>query len=178
MSVLDKFAVILYNCSIMYSGVKLLKETRTGGRKEYWYSVIWTVLIMLVARLLIYLMPLYKLFGVIAAIAMFAVFGFYIITRYAAVFTYKLTGYTLYINRQIGGRKKEIELKISEMKKISDKKEGKFKRRNMYMMCATIFPFGKKRTYVQFGDDMLLIFEPSSEMAEKIKTLKRSLENG
>lgn len=155
-----------------------MKEVRTGGRKEYWYSVIWTVLILFAGKLLIYLMPSYKLFGAIATVAMFAVLGFYVLTRYAAIFTYKLTGYNLYIERRIGGRKKEIELKISEMEAISDAKKGKFKRRNIYVMCASVFSVGKKRCYIRFGGDRLLIFEPSPEMAEKIKTLKRSLENG
>lgn len=158
-----------------------MKEIRTGGMKEFLYSVIWAVLILFIGKYLIFIMPSYKLFGGISAVVMFVILGFYVMTRYAAVFTYNLAGYTLHIDRQIGGRKKEVELKISEIKGIYDKKEGKFKRRNVYVMCASVFPFGKKRCYIEYADgkeNMLLVFEPSAEMAEKIKTLMRSGKNG
>lgn len=157
-----------------------MEEIRTGGIKEYFYSVTWAMAILFVGKFLIYLMPSYKLFGGIAAVVMFVILGFYVMTRYSAVFTYKLTGYVLRTERRIGGRTKEVELKISDIKSISYKKTGKFRRRDMYVMCATVFSFGKKRCYIEYTvgkENMLLIIEPSAEMAEKIKTLMRSVKN-
>lgn len=181
MSVLDNRGVILYNYCILCGEVKLLKEIRTGGTKEFIYSVLWAVLILFIGKYLIYLLPSYKLFGGIATVIMFCVLGFFVMTRYSAVYTYDLTGYTLHIDRRIGGRNKELSIKVSDIKGIYNKKQGSFKHRNIYVMCASVFALGRKRLYIQFcadGEDVLLVFEPSDAMAEKIKVLMRSVNNG
>lgn len=155
-----------------------MSEVRTGGKKEFIYSVLWAVLILFAGKYIIFILPEYKVLGSIATVLMFCILGFFVMTRYAAVFTYSLKGYNLRINRKIGKRNKEIEIKASEIKSISRKRPDNMpRRRDVYKMCASVFS-KKKLCYVSYtknDTDGVLVFEPTEEM---IKTLKRLVQNG
>lgn len=152
-----------------------MKEIRTGGRKEFIYSVIWAVLLLFVGKIIIQILPTYKMAGGIATVFMFGILGFFVMTRYAAIFTYTLKGHILRINRKIGKRNKEIELKMSEIKSVSNKKPASMPRhRDVYIMCSSVFS-KKKRYYIEYkknNTSYVLVFEPSVEMVEKLNTLK------
>lgn len=158
-----------------------MKEVRTGGGREFIYSVLWAIVILFTGRALILFMPSYKLFGGIITLILFSVLGFFVLTRYAAVFTYTLKGYRLRINRQIGKRNKELEIKLTDIQSISDEKPGTMPRKNMiYNMRASVFS-KQKLCYIKWrcGEgDMVLVFEPSAAMKNEIQKLMRSDENG
>ena len=153
-----------------------MKEVRTGGSKEFLFSVIWMMLLLFAGRCLIAIMPSYKLFGTIISIIMFAVLGFFVLTRYVAVFTYTLHGYSLRINRTIGNRNKEIEIRISSVKNISRSKPSDMpKRQYIYNMRPSVF-VSKKLWYVEYERNTfreVLVFEPTREFADKIKELQQ-----
>ena len=152
-----------------------MSEERTGGRKEFLFSVMWSVLLLFVGKCIIYIIPSYKVVGGILTVLMFCVLGFFVMTRYAAIFTYTLKGYNLRINRMIGKRNKEIEIKISDIESISRKRpENMPKAQNVYKMCASVF--SKRRlyyvSYVRNNTKEVLIFEPSEEMVKRIMSLR------
>lgn len=154
-----------------------MKEVKTGGGKEFLFSVLWMIFLLFIGRFLTYLLPSYKLFGTLATIAMFGVLGFFVLTRYAAVFTYSLKGYSLRINRTIGKRNKEIEIRISAIKSISKEKPENMPRREyVYNMSSCVFP-SKRLWYAEYERNTfreVLIFEPSEEMVNKIKELQQT----
>lgn len=154
-----------------------MKEVRTGGLKEFFFSVLWMLVLLFCGRYLTHLLPSYKLFGTLITIAMFCVLGFFVLTRYAAVFTYSLKGYSLRINRTIGKRNKEIEIRIPSVKSISQKKPKDMPRREyVYKMYSRVFP-SKRLWYAEYERNTfreVLIFEPSEEMVNKIKELQQS----
>lgn len=154
-----------------------MNEVRTGGRKEFVFSVLWAAILLFIGKYIIYILPSYKVIGGILTVLMFCVLGFFVMTRYAAVFTYSLKGYNLRVNRMIGKRNKEIEIKISDIKSISHKKPVSMPRRqNIYIMRASVF--SKKRLYyaeyIKDSTAGVLVFEPSQEMVGQIKTLKQT----
>lgn len=152
-----------------------MSEVRTGGRKEFVYSVLWAVFLLFAGKYIIFILPEYKVLGGIATLLMFCVLGFFVMTRYAAVFTYSLKGYSLRINRKIGKRNKEIEIKASEINSVSRKKPDNMPRHSdVYKMRASVFS-GKRLCYVSYtknDTDGVLVFEPSEEMMKALKRLK------
>lgn len=158
-----------------------MQECRTGGMKEFIFSVIWSVLILFFGRYIIFMLPAYKITGAIFTVILFCILGFFVLTRYAAVFTYTLKGYNLRINRRIGGRNKELEIKLSEAESICKHKPPvHLKRRCIYMMCTSVFSC-KKRRYIVYrhgGIHGMIVFEPSREMFRKISELMQSAQTG
>ena len=97
-----------------------MQECRTGGMREFIFSVIWSVLILFFGRYIIFMLPAYKIAGAIFTVILFCILGFFVLTRYAAVFTYTLKGYNLRINRRIGGRNKELEINCLRLKAFTN----------------------------------------------------------
>lgn len=148
-----------------------MEEKRTGGGKEFVFAVLWAVVLMLAGQYITYLLPSYKIIGTIITILMFCVLGFFVLTRYAAVFTYSVRDDVVRINRSIGHRNKEVEFFASEVKSVT-KTRPQQKVSNVYNMKTTVFS-PKNLWYVVYeknGIKNMLVFEPSDKMAKKIQS--------
>ena len=67
-----------------------MEEVKTGGGKEFVYSVVWAVILLFIGDMIVTALPSYKIIGVIITILMFGVLAFFALTRYSAVYTYTL----------------------------------------------------------------------------------------
>lgn len=148
-----------------------MEEKRTGGGKEFVFAMVWAVVLMLAGQYITYLLPSYKIIGTIITILMFCVLGFFVLTRYAAVFTYSVKDDIVRVNRSIGHRNKEVEFFASEVKSVT-KTRPEQKVINVYNMRTTVFSLKKVRyvVYERNGIKNMLVFEPSDKMAKKIQS--------
>jgi hypothetical protein len=160
-----------------------MKEIRTSGTKEFIYSMIWAVVLLLIGRGIINTLPYYKIFGTIFTIIMFCVLGFFVLTRYCSCFTYENTGYSLRVNRAIGKRNKEIEFNFSDIISISNSKPANTPK-PIFNMRTEVFSHKRSR-YIIFGykgNEHTLVFEPSDnfmkELKKSIKQFKKENKNG
>ena len=99
------------------------------------------------------------------------ILGFFVLTRYAAIFTYSIKDDIVRVNRAIGHRNKEVEFYISDVKSVTRQKPKKTPK-TIYNMRASVFS-PKKVWYVVYEKNRIenmLVFEPSQKMAEKIKS--------
>lgn len=90
-----------------------MEEKRTGGGKEFIFSLLWAVIFMILGQYIIFILPSYKIIGTIITILLFCILGFFVLTRYAAIFTYSIKDDIVRVNRAIGHRNKEVEFYIS-----------------------------------------------------------------
>ena len=112
--------------------------------------------------------------GTIITILLFCILGFFVLTRYAAIFTYSIKDDIVRVNRAIGHRNKEVEFYISDVKSVTRQKPKKTPK-TIYNMRASVFS-PKKVWYVVYEKNRIenmLVFEPSQKMAEKIKKQRR-----
>ena len=147
-----------------------MEEKRTGGKKEFLYSVLWAVAILFVGRFIIFALPRYKVIGTIITLLMFCVLGFFVLTRYSAVYTYSLKNTRFRANRRIGHRNKEFEVALSSVKSVTRKRPKNSPRAQN--MRTTVFS-KKDLWYILYRknkEDMLLVCTISNKMAEKIKS--------
>ncbi len=148
-----------------------MEETRTGGGKEFIFSVIWAIILLCAGKLIINAMPNYKIIGMIITLLMFCVLGFFVLTRYSAVFTYSLKNDRLRVNRQIGHRNKEVDFAVSEVKSVSRTKPSKLPD-CVQTMKTTVFS-KKDVWYVVYEKNRipnLLVCQLSKGMADKLKS--------
>ena len=102
-----------------------MEETRTGGGKEFVFSMIWAVVLLFIGKILIEALPNYKIIGTVITILMFCVLGFFVLTRYSAIFTYSLKNDRLRVNRKIGHRNKEVDFAMSSVKSVTKHRPDK-----------------------------------------------------
>ena len=148
-----------------------MEEKRTGGGKEFIFSLLWAVIFMILGQYIIFILPSYKIIGTIITILLFCILGFFVLTRYAAIFTYSIKDDIVRVNRAIGHRNKEVEFYISDVKSVTRQKPQKTPK-TIYNMRASVFS-PKKVWYVVYEKNRIenmLVFEPSQNMAEKIKS--------
>lgn len=146
-----------------------MEETRTGGKKEFLFSCLWAVLLLFIGRFLIFALPEVKVIGAVVTLLMFCVLGFFVLTRYSAVYTYSLKNNRFRVNRKIGHRNKEYEVSLSGVKSVTKKRPPHSPRAQN--MRATVFSEKNVRyiLYRQNKRDMLLVCTISDTMAEKLK---------
>lgn len=147
-----------------------MDEKRTGGKKEFLYSVLWAVALLVVGRFIIFALPRYKVIGTIITLLMFCALGFFVLTRYSAVYTYSLKNTRFRANRQIGHRNKEYEVALSGVKSVTRKRPKHSPRAQN--MRTTVFS-KKDLWYILYRKnkrDMLLVCTISNKMAEQIKS--------
>ena len=131
-----------------------MEEKRTGGGKEFIFSLLWAVIFMILGQYIIFILPSYKIIGTIITI-----------------FTYSIKDDIVRVNRAIGHRNKEVEFYISDVKSVTRQKPKKTPK-TIYNMRASVFS-PKKVWYVVYEKNRIenmLVFEPSQKMAEKIKS--------
>lgn len=147
-----------------------MEETRTGGTKEFVFSVLWAAVMLFIGNSITALFASYKIIGVICTIILFCILGFFVLTRYSAIYTYTLKNDRLRVVRKIGHRVKTVDISISSVKNITrvrpaDKvKHTRSMRKTVFSQKCVCY-----LVYEQSGEKNLLIFEPSNAMMSKIK---------
>lgn len=149
-----------------------MEEQRTGGGREFVFSVIWAAVMLFFGRILTASLPDYKIIGVAATILLYCVLGFFVLTRYAAIYTFTLKNDRVHIVRNIGHRKKEVDFALSQVKSVSRTRPDT--RLRAYSMRTSVF--SKKDVYYiiyeKNGVQSLLICDISRKMADKIRGKK------
>ena len=126
--------------------------------------------LLVVGRFIIFALPRYKVIGTIITLLMFCALGFFVLTRYSAVYTYSLKNTRFRANRQIGHRNKEYEVALSGVKSVTRKRPKNSPRAQN--MRTTVFS-KKDLWYILYRKnkrDMLLVCTISNKMAEQIKS--------
>lgn len=152
-----------------------MEETRTGGGKEFVFSIIWAVILLFLGKFIIAALPNYKIIGTIITILMFCVLGFFVLTRYSAIFTYSIKDDRMRVNRKIGHRNKEVDFAMSDVKSITKHKPNKTPK-SVQNMRTTVFS-QRDIWYVVYEKNKaenMLVCEISKKMADKIKSRAKS----
>lgn len=157
-----------------------MTEKNAAGFRELVYSVLWAALILTAydfadtALRMIYgadAAPGRNLALTVAAIAAGCVLVYFVMTRYAAVYTYEANEKTLRLTRKIGKREKAVEIKNRDIRSLSKKKPHSVPK-TIVNMRKTVF--SDKRVYylvyVKSGREEMAVFEPSREMAAEISS--------
>ncbi|MBQ8301804.1 MAG: hypothetical protein IJX57_07590 [Clostridia bacterium] len=148
-----------------------MEETRTGGGKEFMFSVVWAIIMLLVGKGIINALPTYKIIGMIITILMFCVLGYFVLTRYSAIYTYTLKNDRLRVNRKIGHRNKEVDFAVSEIKSVTRQRPHNAPK-NVQTMKTTVFS-QKDVWYVVYEKGRvpnMLVCQMSKGMADKLKS--------
>lgn len=148
-----------------------MEETRAAGGKEFVFSVLWTILLLLIGKYIIFALPQYKVIGTIITILMFCVLGFFVLTRYAAVYTYTLKNDRFRANRKIGHRNKETDFALSGVRVVTKRRPDK-KVKHIQTMRTSVFS-SKNIWYIVYdknGVSNMLVCEISKNMADKIRS--------
>lgn len=152
-----------------------MSEEITAGGKEFVFAMIWAAGLYMVCGIIMSLFGSYAFIGAIISIIIFCIFGFYVLTRYSARFTYTLKGNNLRVNRMIGKRNKEFEMKCSDIEgAYYGYKPMGFPRRAANMRKSI---FSKKHSlYIEYrnkeGELCGIVIEPSEKLRKKIIKLK------
>ncbi len=148
-----------------------MEETRAAGGKEFVFSIIWTIALLFIGKYIIFALPQYKVIGAIITILMFCVLGFFVLTRYAAVYTYTLKNDRFRANRKIGRRNKETDFALSSVMMVTKRKPDK-KVKYTQTMRASVFS-AKNIWYIVYeksGAPNMLVCEISKNMADKVRS--------
>ena len=147
-----------------------MEEVRTGGGKEFVFSVIWAIILLFIGRGITNTLDEYKIIGVLITIIMFCFLGFFVLTRYGAVYTYTLKDDRLRINRSIGYRNKEVDFAVSEVKSVT-RTRPKNAPKTTLTMRTSVFST-KNRWYVVYDKNRirtLLVCDMSGNIADKLR---------
>lgn len=157
-----------------------MTEKNAAGFLELVYSVLWAALILAVydvSDTALRLMsdgapnPGRNLMLTVAAVCAGCVLVYFVMMRYAAVFTYETGEKSVRLSRKVGKREKTVEIKNREIRSIS-KRKPQNPPKTVYNMRKTVF--SDKRVYyliyVKGGREEMAVFEPSEEMAMKISS--------
>lgn len=151
-----------------------MKEIHSAGLKEFFIAVIWAAALFTLGSMSSYAVSVYKVISGIGTLLLLCVYAFFVLTRYSAVFTYSLEGQVLRVNRKIGHRNKEVEIRASQIVNISHLDP---KLRPTYRMKKYILR-NKRDCYVTYkkgGRTECLLFCPSDELLKKLrKTAKKA----
>lgn len=152
-----------------------MKETYKSGIREFLITIALIVVLMFAGEFIIYLIPEYKMAGGIISLLLLCVLGFFVLTRYTAVYTYELTDDRLKVNRTIGHRNKELGIYYNEIKRIGpDISTQGMQKQNVYVMIPGIRK-KKNAVYVSFKEGKVkkvMIFRPSAEFEKRLRELR------
>lgn len=153
-----------------------MEEKRTGGGKEFVFSVIWAIILLCIGRVITNLLENYKIIGVIITIIMFCVLGFFVLTRYSAVYTFTFKDDRLRVNRSIGHRNKEVDFAVSEIESVTRSKPENAPKTTV-VMRASVFT-AKNLWYIIYEKNRirtLLICDMSKNMADRLKSRTKNV---
>ena len=147
-----------------------MEEVKTGGGKEFVYSVVWAVILLFIGDMIVTALPSYKIIGVIITILMFGVLAFFALTRYSAVYTYTLKKTRFAAVRKIGYRLKEVSFYTSDVVSVTRKKPD-CRVQTVYRMHTSVFS-RKNLWYVVYrtGETKnMLVCAVSEKMARSLR---------
>ncbi len=149
-----------------------MSEEITSGGKQFMIVLGWTALLYFACGIIMSAFGPYPFIGGILGVIVFSVFGFFVLTRYAARFTYSLKNGRLRINRTIGKRNKETEFACSDIVRTSyGVKPAGFVVRPYNMRVSVINT--KNCMYIEYRDKegklCGVVIEPSEKLRESIE---------
>ena len=106
----------------------------------------------------------------ILSLILICVLGYQILIHYCAVFTYTYNEKRLRLNRTIGKKNKEIEISVSNIKSISDKKPDT---KEIFNFNTSIFK-NKKSRYLVYKENKKIkaaLIEADEEMINYLNSL-------
>ena len=154
-----------YNELFCVSFGGLMKQVKKAGIKEFILALFIIFLIMTVLGYIKFITPSYTLVIDIIAVISFVIYGFLVLTRYGAEFTYTVTDTDLRLNRTIGKRNSEVEIPISSIISVTQKKPDTKYIKNF----SPYITVGKKSRYITFNKNRLeeaVIIVCDRDMAE------------
>ncbi len=152
-----------------------ITEKKAAGVKEFLFTLVLACVCYGAGRIIRDALTSYKVIGDLVTIALGCVLVYYVITRYAASYTYSVEDGVLKIVRAIGHKVSAVEADIASIKKISASKPD-IATKNAYKMTPHILP-NKHTRYVVFEQGRIkktIIFEPSAEFLKAVKAYKHT----
>lgn len=158
-----------------------MREEHASGGKEFAITLLVAAVLYLICGMGMSLFGDYAFIGGIISLLVFCVFGFFVLTRYTAKFTYTLKNGRLRVNRMIGKRNKEVDIKLSDITKTSfGVKPADFPKKP-YMMRVSVRN-QKKSMFIEFkdkdGEIKGIVIEPSDKLLKRIDRERKKVENG
>lgn len=152
-----------------------MKEELTAGGREFIYVIICAASLYMFCGIIMSGFDAYGRFpfaGGIISVLIFAVYGFFVLTRYASRFTYQINNGSLRINRMIGKRNKEVELSCANIVSTSYGSRPSDFPKKPYNMHKSIIS-KKHLLYIKYmdGENKLcgVIIEPSDKLCKRIE---------
>ncbi len=158
-----------------------MKEEIKAGGKEFAITLLISAVLYISCGMMMSLFGDYAFVGGIISILIFCVFGFYVLTRYTARFTYNLKNGRLRINRMIGKRNKEVDIDLSYViDTVYGVKPTDFPKRP-YIMRVSIIS-AKRSMFIKYkdkdGDVKGIVIEPSEKLRKRIDLERKKVDNG
>lgn len=151
-----------------------MKEVQSAGLKEFFIAIVWAAALFALGGMSGYAVSVYKIISGVGTMLLLCVYAFFVLTRYSAVFTYSIEGRVLRVNRKIGHRNKEIEIRARDILSISDRDP---KLRGTARMKKYVFRNRRDRyvVYKSHGETKCLLFCPSEAFLKKLgKAVRRA----
>ncbi len=157
-----------------------MKEEIKAGGKEFAITLFWSAVLYLFCGMMMSLFSDYAFIGGVISILIFCVFGFFVLTRYTARFTYNLNDNRLRINRMIGKRNKEVDIAIvSVIDTAYGIKPADFPKKP-YMMRVSIAS-SKRSMFIKYknkdGEIKGVVIEPSQKLKKRIDLERKKVDN-
>lgn len=151
-----------------------MKEELTARGREFIFVLIWAAILYLACGVIasIFSGCGYSFIGGIISVLIFAAYGFFVLTRYTSRFIYQLSGGILRINRTIGKRNKEVELRCSDIISMNyGCAPPDFPKRPYNMRKSMISR--KRLLFIKYrdkgGETRGVVIEPSEKLGRKIE---------
>ena len=148
-----------------------MTEEVTAGGREFVLAMLWAAVLYFVCGIIMTLFRSYFFAGGVISVLIFCAFGFFVMTRYCARFTYTVKDGRLRVNRMIGKRNKEIELLCKNITNMSFGRRPDGFPKRPYNMRKTVFSY-KKLLFIEFtdkeGERKGVVIQPSDIFKEKI----------
>lgn len=129
----------------------MVKQKRSAGTKEFILAVGIICVMVLLASILGSVFH-NEFLGDISGLILFCIYGYFVLVRYGAVYTYIVSDKHIRINRQIGKRNKEAEITKGDIVEITSQKPK----------VKTTFNFS--RFIIKRADTLYIVFNNGGEL--------------
>ena len=149
-----------------------LEQIKKAGGKEFFFSILVIALLAFAVSYIRFILPAYKTFADVGGIILFAVFGFFVLTRYGAVYQYVVDDSHIRLTRMIGKHNREVEFSPNEIVAITRQKP---KTNEHYTFSRFIFSH-KHIVYITVEKDRLrrsVAMEADGDMLQALETFKK-----
>lgn len=103
---------------------------KKAGVKEFFIAIVCIALLGTVGSYISFVLPSYKVFGHITGIALIVVYGYFVLTRYCAVYSYYIGEDYIKITRTVGARNSELKYFYKDIHNVSKEKPVNTKVKN------------------------------------------------